>query len=317
MQACPVCSTTRSPEGMNRHLDICLIRGGGEVGGGGGGGGANLLQACPVCATLLPPEAINTHLDTCLTNTSTDTSINTSTSTNINTNINTSISTSTSTNINTKTSISTNSTNTSTNNTNINTNTNTRTNSNNTSTNVDNRTSIDTNTNTSSRTNTSASARLRKQKLKSPKKVPQFLNRVDPFTFFKQFATLSPSQNSKYTFPHPWAHPPMGPTNKATNSNIKGEHEKRPLENPTIKVERKKRRVAAPPPLPECPVCFEAMAPPVQIHQCGLGHLVCGGCRPRVEECPSRHGAVCEGASWADGGCRRSGGQGEGHVHSL
>merc|ERR1719319_2059335 len=197
MQACPVCSTTRSPEGMNRHLDICLIRGGGEVGGGGGGGGANLLQACPVCATLLPPEAINTHLDTCLTSISanTDTSISTSTSTIINTNINTSISASTSTN--TKTSI-------------------------------------------------------------------------------------SPSQNSKYTV--------LNPTNKATISNIKGKHEKRPLENPNIKVERKKRRVAAPPPLPECPVCFEAMAPPVQIHQCGLGHLVCGGCRPRVEECPSRCG---------------------------
>jgi len=81
-------------------------------------------------------------------------------------------------------------------------------------------------------------------------------------------------------------------TNANTNTNTITEagNKKRPLENDNLTSERKKRRVGAPPPLPECPVCFEAMAPPVQIHQCGMGHLVCGGCRPRVQECPSRCG---------------------------
>ena len=39
---------------------------------------------------------------------------------------------------------------------------------------------------------------------------------------------------------------------------------------------------------PECPVCYESMAPPVHIYQCARGHLVCGNCRPQIEECPSR-----------------------------
>ena len=39
---------------------------------------------------------------------------------------------------------------------------------------------------------------------------------------------------------------------------------------------------------PECPVCYEPMAPPVHIYQCARGHLVCGNCRPQIEECPSR-----------------------------
>ena len=41
---------------------------------------------------------------------------------------------------------------------------------------------------------------------------------------------------------------------------------------------------------PECPLCFEPMTPPLHIYQCASGHLVCGTCRPRIVECPSRCG---------------------------
>jgi len=37
--------------------------------------------------------------------------------------------------------------------------------------------------------------------------------------------------------------------------------------------------------VPECPVCFEEMAAPVHIYSCENGHLICGGCRPRVRRC--------------------------------
>ena len=37
--------------------------------------------------------------------------------------------------------------------------------------------------------------------------------------------------------------------------------------------------------IPDCPVCFETMSPPAQIHNCQNGHLICGTCRPRVETC--------------------------------
>ena len=36
------------------------------------------------------------------------------------------------------------------------------------------------------------------------------------------------------------------------------------------------------PPAPDCPICFEPMAPPTRIYQCGAGHLLCGACRPRL-----------------------------------
>merc|ERR1711971_43808 len=38
--------------------------------------------------------------------------------------------------------------------------------------------------------------------------------------------------------------------------------------------------------VPECPVCFEEMAPPKQIFQCVNGHFVCGSCRPNIRMCP-------------------------------
>jgi hypothetical protein len=41
---------------------------------------------------------------------------------------------------------------------------------------------------------------------------------------------------------------------------------------------------------PECPVCMEEMAPPTRIFQCGTGHLLCGVCRPKLQECPSKCG---------------------------
>merc|ERR1712130_295302 len=39
--------------------------------------------------------------------------------------------------------------------------------------------------------------------------------------------------------------------------------------------------------VPECPVCFEKMPPPVQIFHCVNGHFVCGACKPNVQECPT------------------------------
>ena len=38
-----------------------------------------------------------------------------------------------------------------------------------------------------------------------------------------------------------------------------------------------------PPPAPDCPICFESMTPPIRIFQCGNGHLVCGGCKPKLK----------------------------------
>merc|ERR550532_3073717 len=38
--------------------------------------------------------------------------------------------------------------------------------------------------------------------------------------------------------------------------------------------------------VPECPVCFDEMAPPKQIFHCVNGHFVCGSCRPNIHECP-------------------------------
>ena len=38
-----------------------------------------------------------------------------------------------------------------------------------------------------------------------------------------------------------------------------------------------------PPPAPDCPICFESMTPPTRIFQCGNGHLVCGGCKPKLQ----------------------------------
>ena len=32
----------------------------------------------------------------------------------------------------------------------------------------------------------------------------------------------------------------------------------------------------------ECPVCFSEMIPPMEIHQCSRGHLICGSCRPAL-----------------------------------
>ena len=34
--------------------------------------------------------------------------------------------------------------------------------------------------------------------------------------------------------------------------------------------------------IPECPVCLDPMAAPVQIFTCSNGHLVCGDCGPQV-----------------------------------
>ena len=42
------------------------------------------------------------------------------------------------------------------------------------------------------------------------------------------------------------------------------------------------KEVAFRPQAPDCPVCFDPMAPPVRIFSCAGGHLLCGNCRPRI-----------------------------------
>merc|ERR1739838_716942 len=39
------------------------------------------------------------------------------------------------------------------------------------------------------------------------------------------------------------------------------------------------------PSVPECPVCLDEMLPPLQIHNCRNGHLICGLCRVKVKNC--------------------------------
>ena len=52
-----------------------------------------------------------------------------------------------------------------------------------------------------------------------------------------------------------------------------------------IKTRKMTELAPAPPPAPECPVCLESLAPPVRLYNCPDGHLVCGNCRPRVDNC--------------------------------
>ena len=35
--------------------------------------------------------------------------------------------------------------------------------------------------------------------------------------------------------------------------------------------------------VPQCPVCLDKMRPPVRIFNCRNGHLICGQCRPQVD----------------------------------
>ena len=39
------------------------------------------------------------------------------------------------------------------------------------------------------------------------------------------------------------------------------------------------------PDVPECPVCFEDMKPPIKIYNCTNGHLICADCKDRVTMC--------------------------------
>ena len=52
----------------------------------------------------------------------------------------------------------------------------------------------------------------------------------------------------------------------------------------------RERQATAPPimKVPECPVCMEEMVPPLRIHQCRHGHLVCSACLPGLQNnCPT------------------------------
>jgi|ERR1712179_187031 len=55
--------------------------------------------------------------------------------------------------------------------------------------------------------------------------------------------------------------------------------------------------------VPECPVCYERMSPPMQIFTCGNGHVICSVCKEKVEEtrnmCINRCGAVYAGRATA------------------
>ena len=38
----------------------------------------------------------------------------------------------------------------------------------------------------------------------------------------------------------------------------------------------------------ECPVCYNLLAPPLQILQCSAGHVVCSACKDQgIESCPT------------------------------
>jgi len=53
--------------------------------------------------------------------------------------------------------------------------------------------------------------------------------------------------------------------------------------------------------IPECPVCFEEMKPPLQIYNCNNGHLICSVCMPQITGnlCTSKCGAVYTGRATA------------------
>ena len=62
-------------------------------------------------------------------------------------------------------------------------------------------------------------------------------------------------------------------------------------EENTGKVETdEKKRMEEDESTPACPVCFELLLPPTHVYQCGRGHLLCGACKPNLQECPSRCG---------------------------
>jgi len=51
---------------------------------------------------------------------------------------------------------------------------------------------------------------------------------------------------------------------------------------------KSERNASAPrqlPQIPECPVCFEEMAPPTRIFQCRNGHLICETCKTGLNPC--------------------------------
>merc|ERR1719427_867840 len=43
---------------------------------------------------------------------------------------------------------------------------------------------------------------------------------------------------------------------------------------------------------PECPVCYHQFGPGEEIHQCYSGHIVCGTCRPNLQQCPTCRGQM-------------------------
>jgi len=55
--------------------------------------------------------------------------------------------------------------------------------------------------------------------------------------------------------------------------------------------------------VPECPVCYERMRPPMQIYTCKNGHVICSVCKEKVEEienkCINRCGAIYAGRATA------------------
>jgi len=52
------------------------------------------------------------------------------------------------------------------------------------------------------------------------------------------------------------------------------------------------------PPAPQCPICFDPLGPPGQVFQCGNNHLLCGACRPQIQECPSKCGQPMAGRAY-------------------
>jgi len=42
----------------------------------------------------------------------------------------------------------------------------------------------------------------------------------------------------------------------------------------------------------ECPVCMDELVPNRALYQCNRGHIICGNCKPRIQQCPKCRGPM-------------------------
>ena len=73
-------------------------------------------------------------------------------------------------------------------------------------------------------------------------------------------------------------------SNEKQKQRLANRHKKK---KEALKTEIKGRvsPVKSVPPAPECPICLDSLAPPARLYNCPEGHLLCSGCRIKVEVC--------------------------------